>query len=64
MNATLRTVYLIGGPRDGAKTLTGGVSLADLTNNAYITGKTDEGEEYLYAIIGPDKSGELMAVCV
>jgi hypothetical protein len=58
----LHTVCLVGGPRDGTRTLAGGVSLADLTHEACICGHDDDGKAYLYAILGVMQNGELLAV--
>jgi hypothetical protein len=58
----LRTVCLVGGPRHETRTLAGGVSLSDLTQNACIAGRDDNGEDYLYSIVGIMQSGDLLAV--
>ena len=60
----LRTVYLIGGPRDGTRTLAGGVSLTDMMHESYISGHGDDGNDYVYAILGVCENGELLAVNV
>jgi hypothetical protein len=61
-SARLHTVCLIGGPRDGTRTLAGGVSVEDMTHEACIAGHDDDGKAYLYAIVGVMQNGELLAV--
>jgi hypothetical protein len=64
-SSTMRTILLIGGPKDGTRTLAcAAVDPKDLLDRAYVTGRDDDGEEYLYAIIGPQQNGELLAVSV
>jgi hypothetical protein len=63
-STSLHTVYLIGGPRDGTRTLAGGVSLADMTYESHIAGHDDDGNAYIYAIVGYTQDGELLAVNV
>jgi hypothetical protein len=58
----IRTIYLLGGPRDGTRTLAAGaVSALDMLDRCSICGTAD-GEPYEYAILGPMTNGELLAV--
>ena len=60
---TIRTIYLLGGPRDGTRTLAAGFMwLADLNDRCSIVGHETDGTEYEYAILGPMQNGELLAV--
>jgi hypothetical protein len=63
-STSLHTVCLIGGTRDGTRTLAGGVSLGDMTHEACIAGHDDDGGTYLYAILGVMQNGELLAVSI
>jgi hypothetical protein len=58
----LHTVCLVGGPRDGTRTLAGGVSAEDMLKECCICGHDDDGKAYLYAIVGVMQNGELLAV--
>jgi hypothetical protein len=60
---TLRTIYLLGGPRDGTRTLAAGfLSLADHTDRCSIVWTEATGDACEYAILGPCQNGELLAV--
>jgi hypothetical protein len=62
---TIRTILMLGGPRDGTRTLAAGaVALLEVNgfDRCHITGHLDDGTEYEYAILGPLENGELLAV--
>ena len=59
----IRTIYLLGGPRDGTRTLAAGaVSALDLLDRCSICGHESDGTRYEYVILGPMTNGELLAV--
>jgi hypothetical protein len=60
---TIRTIYLLGGPRDGTRTLAAGnVALLDLVDRCSIYCHDEHGDTCEYAILGPLQNGELLAV--
>jgi hypothetical protein len=61
----IRTIQMLGGPRDGTRTLAAGAVALLSANNfdrCHIYGHNDDGSEYEYAILGPMQNGELLAV--
>jgi hypothetical protein len=54
---------MLGGPRDGTRTLAAGVlSLADYTDRCSICWTDATGDACEYVILGPMQNGELLAV--
>lgn len=59
----IRTIYLLGGPRDGTRTLAAGnVSLLDVVDRCSIYCHDSDGTLCEYVVLGPMQNGELLAV--
>lgn len=57
-----RTILMLGGPRDGARTLAAGVWIDDCMDRCSVVWTDATGDACEYVILGPMQNGELLAV--